>query len=168
MVELTQEYLKSKIFYDPESGKFYRREYNGQIGNEITTICEYKKSKKFYFRFMLNYKIYLAHRLAFLYMTGRLPDDQVDHINGDGLDNKWMNLREVSHNENSKNRKLNSNNTSGICGVTWSKAREKWTVQISVNGSRKTLGYFDSLTEAKNRREDANKIYGFHENHGLR
>jgi hypothetical protein len=71
------------------------------------------------------------------------PDDkQVDHINNNKLDNRKENLRVCTHQENSFNKKKNSNNTSGYKGVCWHKQKDKWAAQIQVNGKVKFLGCF--------------------------
>jgi hypothetical protein len=70
-------------------------------------------------------KVYSAHRLAFLYMTGKFPLDEVDHKNHERSDNRWSNLREVTRLENSRNRSMHLNNKSGFSGVCWKKRVSK-------------------------------------------
>ncbi len=83
----------------------------------------------------------------------------IDHINGNGLDNRKENLRICTRTQNSQNRKLNCNNTSGYKGV--SKSYGKWAVQINVNGKRLNLGRFANLLEAaKTYDEAAVKYHG--------
>lgn len=72
----------------------------------------------------------------------------VDHINGNKLDNRRANLRICSRHENTFNQGLRSNNNSGYKGVSWRKQERKWIAQIQANGKRKTIGYFDSAIEA--------------------
>ena len=67
-------------------------------------------------------------------MTGGLPKRGLDHANGDGLDNRWCNLRLATYGQNSANAGKRSNNTSGRKGVTWSKRAGKWEAQIQVAG----------------------------------
>jgi|6_EtaG_2_1085325.scaffolds.fasta_scaffold08028_3 hypothetical protein len=71
-----------------------------------------------------------------------------DHINGDGLDNRRENLRVCTHAENSRNRGINKNNTSGYKGVYWKKDRKKWAAQIRNNGKVVGLGGFDRKEQA--------------------
>lgn len=84
--------------------------------------------------------IYL-HRL----INEPLSTMYVDHINHDTLDNTSGNLRNVSRSGNLQNQRLHTNNTSGFRGVSWDKKRQKWQVQISLNGIYKHLGYFDDM-----------------------
>ena len=91
---------------------------------------------------------------------------QVDHINHDRTDNRIENLRLVNANENGKNQKASVRNKSGVVGVSWKKSKNKWHSQIMVNGKQIHLGFFDNIDEAKKARIDAERKYGFHENHG--
>jgi hypothetical protein len=96
---------------------------------------------------------------------GHWPE-QVDHIDGDTHNNKITNLREVSQLENRRNCSRHVSNTSGFNGVTWSKEFNKWLVRVCVNYKEMNLGLYEDLEEAINVRKEANKKYGFHENHG--
>lgn len=82
----------------------------------------------------------LLHR----FLLGAPEGAQVDHINGDGLDNRRANLRLASHAENLRNRRLNANSASGLKGVYWHKSSGRWAAQIQANGQRKRLGFFDT------------------------
>jgi len=115
---------------------------------------------------IINKEHYLAHRLAWLYVNGEFPPDQIDHINHVRNDNRIKNLRTVSCKENQKNKLMHKNNTSGVIGVHWYKPRMKWKAGIKVNGELNHLGYFTSLREAAKARKEAERKYGFHENHG--
>lgn len=111
-------------------------------------------------------RLYLAHRLAFLYLEGEFPLEDVDHIDGNGLNNKFNNLRKVNHRENSKNLPLQSNNKSGYTGVIWHKQHQKWYVRIGVNGKSISGGLFADKNDAIAKRMAMNIEYGFHKNHG--
>lgn len=88
-------------------------------------------------------KIYLAHRLAFLFMNEQYPDFMVDHINGDRTDNRWCNLRPASGAQNNANSATRKNSVSGLKGVSWFRHQEKWRARIRSNGKQATIGYFD-------------------------
>ena len=90
---------------------------------------------------------YKAHRLAWLYVYGEWPDN-IDHINGSPVDNRISNLRSVTFEENGKNMKLNSNNSSGLMGVHWHALSKKWQARITCNKTRLHLGYFRDFFEA--------------------
>jgi hypothetical protein len=77
-------------------------------------------------RIQINGKTYQAHRLAFLYMTGKFPPDEVDHINHEPSDNRFVNLRQVTRLENLRNQSLSKNNKSGFTGVSWYGRYSKW------------------------------------------
>lgn len=109
----------------------------------------------------------LAHRVIWKMMTGLEPDE-VDHINGDRLDNRWENLRAVARAHNAKNKGLWSRNTSGAYGVSWDKARHRWQVTIKSGGRLVHLGRFVSFDDAVAARKTAERNLGFHENHGAR
>ncbi len=109
-----------------------------------------------------------AHRIAWVLYYGEWPDDQIDHINGNGLDNSKENLRSVNNQENQRNSKISSNNTSGFNGVSWSTRDRVWKSQIKVNYDVIHLGTFIDFTEAVWSRMKANTKYGFHERHGTR
>lgn len=106
---------------------------------------------------------WLAHRLIFLIVGGYLPEI-VDHINGDRLDNRWVNLREVTTTESSRNTCLRSDNKSGCLGVSV-RPDNRWLARITVNGEIIHLGNFKELDDAIKARKSAEKKYGFHENH---
>ena len=161
---LTQEELKRLLDYCPETGEFTWK-VRRALWIPIGTIAGYK-SKAGYVQIRIYQTTYYAHRLAFLYMTGSLPDAFVDHINGDTSDSRWSNLRLVNSQENTQNAAISKNNSSGVLGVTWDKRKMKWLARIMVNRKEHFLGYFTELTEAAFARKQAEQFYGFHPNHG--
>jgi len=113
----------------------------------------------------VNYKRHYAHRLIWAYFNGAIPEGaQIDHINHDSTDNRIENLRVVSHQNNHRNQSIRRNNTSGVTGV--GRERGKWVAKIMVDGKSISLGRFTELKEAVEARLEANKLYGFHDNHG--
>lgn len=147
--------------YNPETGAFIRR-----CGRGNGTIAGTLRKKQGYINISLLTKQYPAHRLAWVYMTGLMPIGVIDHINGKRDDNRWENLRDVSHPENCRNATLKKNSTSGVTGVHWDKHFKKWTAYINVQGTRKNLGYFSDFVIAVQARLKAEHKYGYHTNHG--
>lgn len=164
---ITQEELKKLLHYDPETGVFIRKVSTakrmkiGDVAGWITL-----SNGKSYIRMSISYKPYLAHRLAWLYMTGRFPSGEIDHINGNGLDNRFNNIREVLPQINMMNKRVYASNKSGISGVYWHNRDHVWSSSISINNTRVNLGCFDNIFDAACARKSAEFIYGFHENHG--
>jgi hypothetical protein len=103
---------------------------------------------KGYLELMIDRKRYLAHRIIWFYMTKGWPKDQIDHINGNRSDNRWINLREATGLQNNANSKIPVTNTSGLKGVTWQSQNKKWRAQLSINNKQKYLGSFETKEEA--------------------
>ena len=114
----------------------------------------------------VNGKQHKAHRLIFLFVHGRWPKYEIDHINHDRDDNRIENLREATRPENARNQSIFKTNTSGYIGVSWHKRRERWHARIRVNGKLVFLGSFTCKEEAAQARKEAERKYGFHPNHG--
>ncbi len=81
-------------------------------------------------------------------IMGRVDGKEIDHRDGNGLNNQRHNLRHSTKAENQMNRCIPRNNTSGYKGVSWCKRENKWLVQIKYEGKRKHLGYFSCLVKA--------------------
>ena len=151
---LTQSYLKSILSYDPETGVFTWKErqdvecpaqWNSHyVGKEAG--CKQKIAHAFYRRIRIKGKKYGAHRLAWLYMTGEWPPRQIDHIDGNALNNRFENLRLATPAQNLVNRGAHKNNKLGIKGV--SKFRNKYKAQIQARGQKIHLGCFKTPEEA--------------------
>jgi hypothetical protein len=159
---ITQSRLKQLLHYDPHTGVFtwkVRPSNCIRVGDVAGRNCNG------YVRIQINSVRHYAHRLAFLYMLGKVPDE-VDHINHTRDDNRWCNLRAATSSVNSKNQSMNKTNTSGITGVGWSAQCNKWHAQIKINGKSINLGRFHDLNKAKAARRQAESDHGFHANHG--
>lgn len=144
---LTQSRLKELLDYNPDTGDFVWLVSRGmtKAGNIAGAL-----DSRGYLKIGIEYKRYVAHRLVWFYLYGIWPEKQIDHINGNREDNRIDNLREATHAQNQRNRRLaHSNSKSGIMGVWWVKPNNKWVVSLTVNGTRKHLGYFSDLEEAK-------------------
>jgi len=141
---MTPERLKELVRYCPDTGVFTWAKPRRRCRLGGKTGCVAKNG---YVVIRLDDVLYLAHRLAWLYQTGNWPQEQVDHINGDRSDNRWVNLREVSNMENAQNtRKPRPGNKSGFLGVR--KENSKWLAEIKVNYKPIRIGLFDTPEEA--------------------
>jgi len=147
---LTADMLKAALVYEPETGRFTwacgRRRAGMQAGKLNTSGHR---------QIMIEGSLFLAHRLAWLYVNGAWPDRQIDHVNGVRDDNRLANLRQATHEQNAQNRRVPANNTSGVKGVSWYPTRSCWMAHITANHRRKTLGYFPTIEQAAAARADA-------------
>jgi hypothetical protein len=152
MTELTADYVRSILDYDPINGLFqwkYRNDvpivWNRMFANKQAGF----RRDDGRLMITINYKHFIAARLAWLMMTGVWPQLEVDHKDTDRSNDRWDNLREATQSQNQHNKKRSKNNTSGIKGVSWSKERKKWLAQIAINGKTRNLGRFDSIEMAR-------------------
>lgn len=136
---LTQERLKEVLHYDPETGIFTRIERHRGIhlGSVAGTI-----RPDGYRSIMIDNRRYRAARLAFLYMLGRWPNPEADHVDRNPANDRWKNLRDATSSEQKQNRGMISSNTSGFKGVI--AFRGRWRADIGINGKIKYLGTFDT------------------------
>ena len=142
---LTQDRLKKVLSYNPDSGKFIRRISKNQI--KIGSVAGYLHHTG-YIQIRVDGKQYQAHRLAWLYIHGYFPENQIDHKNGIRDDNRITNLREVSMVCNMQNQKTRSTNTSGFPGVGWNKQSQKWIAHIRIQGKLLHLGLYETALNA--------------------
>lgn len=158
---MTQTLLKEIINYNPQTGLFTwkidlsSRKREGRLSSNSL--------EKGYPKITIFTKTYFAHHLVFLYMKGTIPNE-VDHVNHIRDDNRWCNLRSVSRKENTRNASMRKDNKSGVTGVTWHKATQKWAVQIGKEG--RWLGVYSDIDEAIRVRQIAEASLGYHQNHG--
>lgn len=143
---ITQDMILSVLSYNSDTGIFRwcgKRREGIEIGAEAGWGHSggYKQVRIFNRRFFM-------HRLAWVYHYGVHPTGQIDHINGNRLDNRICNLREASDLQNTWNIGVHAKNTSGFAGVTWSKEAKKWRAQCSINKKRHNLGLFSTPEDA--------------------
>jgi hypothetical protein len=150
---ITQEQLKANFFYNPDTGKFYKKYIDKYV---LKGDYGYQR----YGLLCLNKTSYLAHRLAWLYVYGHMPECHIDHINGIKSDNRIKNLRLATSVENNQNiAKATKASKSGVRGVCYDKRRNKWFSQITVNYKKISLGRFNTIEEASQKYLDAKKKY---------
>ena len=120
-----------------------------------------------YIRIGINGRVYSAHRLAWLIIYGKIPEFDIDHINGNKSDNSAKNLRVATDCQNSWNSKKSRRNKSGIKGVFWYKAGKKWAAQVRKNGVKYFLGYYKDISKAEMAVKAARcDLHGQYANHG--
>ena len=151
-----EKYILDNFSYDSNTGII--------TSIKKTSFSKVTLNRKPYLKVTIKNTQILAHRLAWFLFYKKWPSNNIDHKNGNGLDNRIKNLRDVSHSENQKNRRLSSNNKTGVTGVYFS--RNKFLAQIKSDGEKFYLGRFDSFFEACCARKSAERRLGFHENHG--
>jgi hypothetical protein len=187
LIDLSVEYLKECFDYDEQSGilfwskqrpvthflttQTYQRWMTIYSGKEAGTTNTIKGIK--YKSCCIGDTKYLIHRIVWAICVGKHPERVIDHIDGDSLNNRIDNLRDVSQTINSRNSKMRSNNTSGVNGVRWDKQRNKWVVYVTshIDGISKTknLGRFNNFDDALKCRESwEEELGGFTDRHGVK
>lgn len=142
----TCEQLQSILDYAAESGVFT---WKVRRGNVLQGRAAGYLRDDGYITIRINRRHYRAHRLAWLWMHGEWPTDDIDHIDGNPANNAIDNLRTVSPGENLQNmRRARSDNNCGLLGVAWQKSCKLWRAQIRVNGQRIHIGYFKDAESA--------------------
>lgn len=154
---ITQEILKTLLNYDPDTGIFTWLVSSGR--SKAGAVAGSLNHGDGYWQIHINNKRYKNHRLAWLYVHGTFPSDQLDHINRVRTDNRLCNLRMSTQSENMQNISIRKDNTSGHAGVSWRKDAQKWHARISLNYKRIDLGYFTDLAEAIAARKAAEPKY---------
>ncbi len=150
---LDAETVRSLLIYDPNTGVFtWRKRANVTVtarswnsrnaGNHAGSV-----STLGYVRIRLFGKAWLAHRLAWLYMTGEWPPGEVDHVDRDKANNRWKNLRAASPSQNQYNKVLRPSK-SGFRGVCFHRQSGRWQARIKVAGKKISLGYHPTAEAA--------------------
>ena len=140
-IDLTAERLRELFSYDPDTGLFTRI-----VKSPYTKIGDVPKctNRAGYVVFRVDKVLLRAHRLAWLYVYGKWPTDQIDHINGIPSDNRMVNLRECTNAENAQNLPVRTNNKSGFTGVSYSKKSKCWQAFICVHYKSIHLGRYEN------------------------
>lgn len=142
---ITHERLLELVHYDPETGAFtwkIRRRGRAFAGMRAGSRMQG------YWALRLDGVSYKAHRVAWFYVYGQWPKQELDHINRVRGDDRIANLREATRRQNIVNARLSRANVSGYRGVSWHKVTGKWIAQISDFGKKRHLGLFTTPQEA--------------------
>jgi len=168
-MDISIERLRQMLTYDPETGVLTWRHrpegpanWNARYAGKPAGGLDARG----YMRIRIGKRNYFSHRVAWAIHHDRWPRHTIDHINGDKVDNRISNLRDVPQLVNLRNQKMNSNNASGHNGVHWHKRDRRWLAYISVNGKQRRLGYFTDLDDAVAARRAAERLHGYTDRHG--
>lgn len=143
MADLTQARLREVLNYDPETGVFtWKISKSG--GHIKSGRLAGSANSKGYIQIKFEGVSYKAHRLAWLYMTGRWPAEEIDHEDLDKGNNRWSNLREATQSQQVANRPVLKSSRSGLKGIRLCKHSGKWWARIRVQNKRVSLGCFDT------------------------
>jgi len=159
---VTQEYVKKVLHYNPETGIFtwLATCSNRAVKGSIVSCTD----PHGYICLRVNNVNVRAHRLAYLYIVGKWPDNYIDHINGNTSDNRWVNLRHVTSAVSSKNKGICKRCRFGLMGIDI--AHGKYRVRIRDKGKEVHLGLYVDFFEACCARKSAESKYNYHPNHG--
>jgi hypothetical protein len=158
------EQIRSQLDYDPETGIFRWKAAKGNAA--AGSVAGYVRKDR-YTEIKVNGTKYKAHRLAWMIHYGVVPDREVDHINNDTQDNRIINLRLATREENSWNSPRRDNNTSGVKGVSYHKKSEKWQAAMDFMGKRIYLGIFETKEAASEAIKSLRQsLHGEFVNHG--
>lgn len=142
--------LRRLFKYEPDTGNFVRLVAMGRKAE--TGAIAGSKALRGNWRISIRKHQYAAHRLAWLYITGEWPKDEIDHIDGNPLNNRFANLREANSGENKQNRRVaRKDNSHGFIGVYLhgkSRGSALWRARIQLEGKQRHIGVFGSAEAA--------------------
>lgn len=156
---ISRDYFDNLLSYDKESGEFIWLEHRGSIKKGKPAGAKVTSRGVTYINIKIDKKLIKAHRLAWFLSYGEWPKERIDHINGDGTDNRLSNLRLCTHSQNLANSKRRIDNKSGFKGV--SLRNGMWRAYINRDGKRMWLGNFTNKHDAATARfEAASRLFG--------
>ncbi len=142
---ITYDRLAECLSYNPKTGIFVWR----RTGPGVTQGMVAGAVNKFgYVKVKIDGRTYGAHRLAWLYTYGVMPDQRIDHRNLTKSDNRIENLRLATAEGNARNKTVPSNNKTGVKGVSFYQKLDKYVAKIGYKGVQYHLGYFESKGDA--------------------
>jgi len=171
--DITPELCRQLLRYEPETGKLFwlPRPRSMFASDRACSVWNARYAGKaaftavsriYHVGTILNVMV-KAHRVAWAIHFGEWPE-VIDHIDGDGLNNRIDNLRSIKQADNLKNLAIRSDNTTSAVGVY--RAGSRWTAQVNADGKSKHVGTFDTLAEAESAALEARIRLGYHPNHG--
>lgn len=144
--ELTAERVREILAYDPEVGVFTWRVRPSRNSRLKAGDVAGMDTGRGYLRIGIGYRLFPVHRLAWLYVHGMWPTNQIDHINGVKADNRITNLRDIDSFGNCQNVGPTSRNTSGYRGVSLVQGR--WRAMLKSKNKQHYLGMFSDIKDA--------------------
>ena len=163
---LTVDRLREVLEYNRHTGEFFNKISRGSRCIAGRPAGHFRKDG--YRVIFIDGISYLSHRLAWLFVYGDWPQNDIDHIDGDPSNNSILNLRDVTHRANRRNSRLPSDNTSGACGVIFCKRSKRWIARIQDGGLTRHIGAFEEKERAIAARKESERLLGYHEFHGLK
>lgn len=176
MSELTAERARQLFVYDEATGELIWRAR--PVSDFVSESAQKIWNKRFagkvagttlntgYRAVSVDWRKYLLHRVIWLIVHGEWPKGTIDHEFGDRAANQTEHLRDIPKAEQCLNSAMRHDNTSGVTGVSWNRAKGKFAAYVNRDGVRKRLGYFDDIASAAAARKVAERAAGFHPNHG--
>ena len=158
--------LQELLRYDVESGLLHWRSRRNQLATEGAVAGHTANCRgKLYYRVRVDGQLVMGHWIAWAMHYGQWPHDQIDHQDGNGLNNRISNLRIAPQGINNKNAAVRKDSKTGVSGVTTVRSG-RYVAHIREGGRVRHLGTFDTLHEASEARRQAEVRFGFHPNHG--
>ena len=151
---ISQQELKALLAYDPETGFFtWLTKASAKKAGEV---AGYRNGR--YTQIGVNGKVYLGHRLAWLYINGEFPSGDIDHVNGDKNDNRIANLRAATRSENNQNLGVRADNKTGHPGIQQT-PQGRWSAVIQIQGKRIWLGNHTTKEDAIAARVEGKRVH---------
>lgn len=155
----SKDLILDRFNYDPASGKIYYKKWTNGLSRNVVGKEAGTPTDKGYLRVKIKGVSYAVHRLVYYLEEGNCPDE-IDHVNGDTLDNRIENLRPANRSQNCANTKSSCNSSSKYKGVSWHRSRSKWQASIRFKGKQEYIGVYDDEKEAAKAYDDrAREVY---------
>jgi hypothetical protein len=147
----SQDTLREWLDYDPETGIFIWKKPPRRGRSYVGEVAGNMRPSRYVLIGLSGFGQMMAHRLAWIYIYGpTIGGGEIDHIDGNPSNNAISNLRLATSRQQKRNKKVQSNNRSGLKGAYYHAAHKgkKWRTQINVDGKLIFLGYFHTAEEA--------------------